>query len=103
MDEIYLAGLFDTTSQISQTQLCSVSKFDGFVFEKVGEGLCSRGDISSIVVQTIVAGNGGDLFAGGSFATRLWDGRHFVYVYHVARYDGKCYYFFRLLKLMFRC
>lgn len=88
-DLVYAAGLFDTASRISQTQLCSVAKFDGFSFEKVGEGVCSRGDISSIVVETIVLGDGGDLFVGGAFATRLWDGRHFVYAFHVARYDGE--------------
>ncbi len=44
-EELYIAGLFDTTSMISQTQLCSVSRFDGVMFEKVGEGLCARGDI----------------------------------------------------------
>ncbi len=34
-------------------------------------------------------GNDGDLFVGGNFATRVWNGQHFVYVYHVAKYDGK--------------
>lgn len=56
----------------------------------MGEGLCSRGgDSGSIVIQTVVLGNGGDLFVGGNFATRVWDGHHFVYVYHVAQFDGK--------------
>lgn len=88
-DTVYVAGLFDTASRLSQTQLCSVARFDGESFEKVGEGVCSRGDISSIAVETIVLGDRGDLFVGGAFATRLWDGRRFVYVYHVARYDGE--------------
>lgn len=56
----------------------------------MGEGLCSRGgDSGSIVIQTVVLGNGGDLFVGGNFATRVWDGHHFVYVYHVAQFDAK--------------
>jgi hypothetical protein len=88
-DEVYLAGLFDSPSHMSQTQLCSVAKYDGFTFEKIGEGVCSRGDVSSIVVESIVLGDKGDIFVGGEFATRLWDGRHFVYVYHIARYDGE--------------
>jgi hypothetical protein len=55
----------------------------------VGEGICSRGDISEISIQTIVLGNNGDLFVGGEFDSRVWDGHHFVYVYHVARFNGK--------------
>ncbi len=56
---------------------------------QVGEGLCARGDISEIVIQTIVLGNNGDIFVGGAFDTRVWDGHHFVYVYHVARFNCK--------------
>lgn len=55
----------------------------------MGEGLCSRGgDIGPIIVQVAVLGSDGDIFVGGNFATRVWDGHHFVYVFHVARFDG---------------
>ncbi|RYH26743.1 hypothetical protein EON65_14030 [archaeon] len=45
-------------------------------------------DTAFIQIRTVVLGYDGDLFVGGNFATRVWDGHHFVYVYHVARYDG---------------
>lgn len=57
---------------------------------QVGEGLCYRGmDSASILLDTVVLGTGGDLFVGGNFETRVWDGRHFVSIFHVARYDGQ--------------
>jgi hypothetical protein len=34
-------------------------------------------------------GNNGDLFVGGSFESRVWDGDDFVDVFHLARFDGK--------------
>lgn len=33
--KLYTVGLFDTVTQTSQVQLCSVAKFDGINFEKV--------------------------------------------------------------------
>eukprot|EP00981_Chlorochromonas_danica_P010235 scaffold3058_cov165-Ochromonas_danica.AAC.26 len=89
--QVYLFGEDNGAilTKTSQIQLCSVARFDGISFEKVGEGLCYRGiDSASILIHTVVLGNGGDLFVGGNFATRVWDGHHFVYVYHVARYDA---------------
>ncbi len=43
------------------------------------------------MVRTIVVGDGGDLFVGGNFESRVWDrNRHkFVLISHVARFDGK--------------
>ena len=57
---------------------------------KVGEGLCPRGGDSSTAmsIQTAALGNDGDIFVGGSFESRVWDGHHFVNVYHVAHFDG---------------
>jgi hypothetical protein len=57
----------------------------------VGEGLCPRGDDASQAMQlyTSVLGNSGDLFVGGTFESRVWNGHNFVNVYHAARYDGK--------------
>jgi len=40
-------------------------------------------------IYTAVMGNNGDLFVGGSFESRVWDGDDFVDVYHLARFDGK--------------
>lgn len=40
-------------------------------------------------MQTIVVGSDGDLFVGGNFVTRVWNGHRFVYAYHLARFDGK--------------
>jgi len=34
-------------------------------------------------------GNNGDLFVGGSFESRVWNGDDFVDVFHLARFDGK--------------
>lgn len=57
----------------------------------MGEGLCPRGEDSSTAMKlhTTVLGNNGDLFVGGSFESRVWDGHHFVNVYDVARFDGE--------------
>jgi hypothetical protein len=59
--------------------------------QQVGEGLCPRGDDSSQAMQlyTSVLGNSGDLYVGGTFESRVWNGHNFVNVYHAARYDGK--------------
>ena len=39
-------------------------------------------------IYTIILGNNGDLFVGGTFESRVWDGRHFVNVFNVAHFDG---------------
>lgn len=51
--------------------------------------MCPRGIDSTITIQTMVLGSGGDIFVGGSFESRVWDGKHFVQVFHVAHFDGK--------------
>ena len=60
---------------------------------QVGEGLCPRGIDSSttISIQSMVMGNNGDLFVGGTFESRVWDGKvkHFVQVFDVAHFDGE--------------
>lgn len=88
--KLFVVGAFDTVSETSQVQFCSVGAWDGSTFDKVGEGLCPRGGDSSTAmsIQTAALGNDGDIFVGGSFESRVWDGRHFVNVYHVAHYDG---------------
>lgn len=61
------------------------------VHVQVGEGLCPRGSDTSTTVQldTIVLGSDGDIFVGGTFESRVWDGRHFVRILHVAHFDSK--------------
>lgn len=88
--KMYFVGAFDTITKTSQVQYCSVGSWDGFLFSKVGEGLCPRGgDPSSVMhIQTTVIGNDGDIYVAGSFESRVWDGSHFVNVYHVARFDS---------------
>lgn len=89
--DVFAAGLFDTDAKLSQVQLCSVAFYESGDVDKVGEGLCSRGgDYGPIVVRTIVVGDGGDLFVGGNFESRVWDrNRHkFVLISHVARFDA---------------
>lgn len=56
----------------------------------MGQGLCSVGEsYETVHIDTAVLGNNGDIFVGGSFETRVWDGKKFVYVNHVAMYDCK--------------
>jgi hypothetical protein len=125
---MYVVGAFDTVSETSQIQYCSVGGWNGDQFDKVGftmchsfgrmplyilatffhrschskthvnqinhikvgEGLCPRGIDSSqaIIIKSVVLGNEGDMFVGGSFESRVWDGRRFVNVFHVAQFDG---------------
>jgi len=90
LNTMFVVGAFDTASESSQLQFCSVGGWDGISFHKVGEGLCPRGAESSTTMKivTTVLGSNGDLFVGGSFESRVWDGRHFVSVYHIAQFDS---------------
>lgn len=111
-NQIYLVGTFDTIAKSSQVQLCSVGTYDGHTVDKVscvqrlcsalwlyyllrlpqvGEGLCPRGGLSTTAlrVKTSELGSDGDLFVGGDFKTRVWDGKHFTDVYYVSIFDGR--------------
>lgn len=59
---------------------------------QVGEGICPKGDDSSpaMRIYTSVLGSNGDLYVGGTFESRVWNGEHFANVFHAARYDGNC-------------
>jgi hypothetical protein len=37
----------------------------------------------------VVLGDDGDLFVGGSFESRVWNGKEFVDIYDLAYYRGK--------------
>lgn len=90
-NKLIVVGAFDTVARTSQVQFCSVGSWDGFSFGKVGEGLCPRGGDSSatMFIQTTAFGNDGDLFVGGTFESRVWDGKHFVNVVNIAHFNDK--------------
>ena len=87
---MFAVGAFDTFSESSQIQYCSVGEWDGVNFDKVGEGLCPRGSDASttVQIQTVILGDSGDIFVGGTFESRVWDGHHFVRIMHVAKFDS---------------
>jgi hypothetical protein len=62
------------------------------MYLQLGEGLCPRGMESSATVkpQTITLGNNGDIFVGGSFYSRVWDGiqAQFVDIKYIAQFNG---------------
>jgi hypothetical protein len=39
-------------------------------------------------ILAITLGNNGDLFVGGSFESRMWDGKKFINIQHLARFYG---------------
>lgn len=90
---VFVVGEFDTATTSSQLQYCSVGAWNGLShLKKVGEGLCPRGNDADISVNmmTITLGNAGgnqSLFVGGNFESRIWNGRHFIDVFNIARYD----------------
>ena len=88
-DELYVVGAFDTICSTCQAQFCSVGRWTGQHFRKVGEGLCSSQSDPTTTIEALVIGNSGDLFVGGAFATRVWNGSAFVTVENVAMYEGE--------------
>jgi len=110
-DKLFVVGSFDTERRTSQIQLCSAGgydglKYDGLSFTKIGEGLCPKKDSFSnarMAIYTAVMGNNGDLFVGGSFESRVWDGDDFVDVYHLARFDANLTSWFPLSVGQLQC
>ncbi|KAJ8605238.1 hypothetical protein CTAYLR_000500 [Chrysophaeum taylorii] len=95
-DEVFVAGQFDSISEQSQSQYCSLGRWVGMrhtpkeALERVGEsGLCSRASDPATKIFAAELGEGGDLFVGGSFSSRIWDGSSFVSVRHLARFDAR--------------
>ena len=39
-------------------------------------------------IYSTVIGNNGDIFVGGSFETRVWNGQKFVAISDIAMFDG---------------
>ena len=86
---IYAVGVFDTVSETSQIQYCSSGMWDGEYFAKVGQGLCPRGaEQQALHIMSSVVSDIGDLFVGGNFESRVWNGFEFVNAINLALYEG---------------
>jgi hypothetical protein len=87
-NSIYVVGEFDSTSETSQAQYCSSGIWDGITLEKVGQGLCPRGaEQQEMHIQASVVSTAGDLFVGGNFESRVWNGVEFVNAVNLAKYE----------------
>jgi len=93
-DEVFVVGQFDSISEESQSQYCSVGRWVGMAapnkaLERVGEGgLCSRASDPATRIYATQLGAPGEIFVGGTFSSRVWDGLRFDAVRHVARFDA---------------
>ena len=72
INQLVVVGTFDTITRTSQVEFCSVGIWNGFSFEKVGEGLCPRGNTIMTKIEAVIFGNRGDLFVGGNFEARYY-------------------------------
>ena len=56
---------------------------------QVGEGFCPRGQELSepLRIEAVVLGSDGDIYVGGSFKSREWNGKQFVEVNYVAQFN----------------
>ncbi len=90
-NQIYVVGEFDTIYSTSQIAYCSIGNWDGNDFFKVGEGLCPRGGdgSESMHVHAAALSGNGDLFVGGPFESRVWNGKQFVTVKNLGRFNGR--------------
>ena len=90
-NQIYVVGEFDTIYSTSQIAYCSIGDWDGNDFYKVGEGLCPRGgdDSQSMHIHAATLSDNGDLFVGGPFESRVWNGKQFVNVKNLGRFNGR--------------
>ena len=94
-EEAIVVGQFDSISETSQSQYCSVGRWTGMrspgkALARVGDGgLCSRASDPATRIFATTLGRREELFVGGAFSSRVWDGAHFVKVEHVARFDSR--------------
>jgi serine/threonine protein kinase len=90
--ELFVVGNFDTSTK-SQLDYCSVGVWDGsYGLNKVGQGLCPRGSNPDSVAQmyaSVIAetGDSKTLFVAGNFASKIWDGKHFIDAINIASFD----------------
>ena len=88
LNTIYAVGIFDSVSETSQVQYCSVGLWTGKHLDKVGQGLCPRGaEQHAMHIQSSAVSNTGKLFVGGNFLSRVWNGHEFVNAINVAVYE----------------
>ena len=87
-DALVIGGAFDATCRTCQSQYCSVGAWEGRGLKTVGAGLCARSLAPSMTVKTLLINERGDLFAGGTFHSRVWDGSGFISVYNVAHFHA---------------
>mmetsp|Transcript_26850 Transcript_26850/g.84145 ORF Transcript_26850/g.84145 Transcript_26850/m.84145 type:complete len:941 (-) Transcript_26850:90-2912(-) len=85
-DALIIGGAFDSTCRTCQAQYCSVGAWEGHSLHQVGSGLCARSLAPSMTVKTMLLNELGDLFAGGTFHSRVWDGDEFISVFNVAHF-----------------
>ena len=94
-DDVFVAGQFDSISEESQSQYCSLGRWTGMrppkeALQRVGEGgLCSRASDPATKLYAAVLAENGDLIVGGTFSSRVWDGASFVSLRHIARFDTR--------------
>ncbi|KAH8070043.1 protein kinase [Aureococcus anophagefferens] len=87
-EEAIVVGQFDSISETSQSQYCSVGRWTGMrnpgkALARVGDGgLCSRASDPATRIFATTLGRREELFVGGAFSSRVWDGAHFVKVEH---------------------
>lgn len=88
--DLIVVGAFDTTDRNSQVTYCSVGAWDGTDLSKVGEGLCNSALSKGMKITAAALAGPQDVFVGGSFETRVWNGdRHeFVNIFNIAHYNA---------------
>ncbi|GMH97184.1 hypothetical protein TrVE_jg6285 [Triparma verrucosa] len=88
--ELIVVGAFDTTCKDCQVQYCSVGKWSGYDFTRVGEGLCNSALSLGMKITTASMAGSKSLYVGGSFYTRAWNGEasDFVKVFNVAHFNA---------------
>jgi len=89
-EELIVVGAFDTTYQNSQVTYCSVGKWNGSDFSKVGEGLCNSALSRGMKITTAALAGPQDVYVAGSFHTQVWNGdmHQFVQIFNVAHYNA---------------
>lgn len=51
-------------------------------------------------IYSTVIGNNGDIFVGGSFETRVWNGQKFVAISDIAMFDGLSSHLFQAISVL---
>lgn len=91
---VFVGGRFDATSEDAQALYCGVGclmdrESGAARLERVGDGAwCARAFAAQPTTIKALAVRGALLYAGGRFASEVWDGSRFAPVRHVARFDA---------------